>query len=98
VGYLGKGPIVPFHVLFSGSSPLCPASEPFLDHVQGVSPSGPRLGLDQDVLAEACLDQATQAHLVVMQSRAAPLERTHQQGQLPAFDQGNEDRLRGPVE
>ena len=58
-----KDPSVPFPVLLA-SPPLRPAGEPFLDHVQGVSPSWPRLCLDQDVLAEACLDQAAQFDLV----------------------------------
>jgi hypothetical protein len=51
------------------------------------------------VLRDAWLPVArAQAHLVVMQSRATPLEPGDEQSQLPTFDQCHQDRLCGPVQ
>ena len=48
--------------LFSlASPPFCPTGEPFLDRIQGVSPSRPGLCLDQDVLPDNHNNEATPA-------------------------------------
>ena len=61
-------------------------------------PCRPRLDLSQDVRAKLLLHQSAQARFGVLDRGSTSPEAPHQQRQLPAFDQGDQDCLPGPVE
>jgi hypothetical protein len=84
--------------LFSlASPPLAAAGKAFSDRINGVRPSWPGLGLNQDVLAEARLDQTAQFDLVIVQGSPTPLEPGDEQRQFAAFRHRNQDGFLGPV-